>query len=45
LFVFFNALNGYYDALGCVVRMFESMRKDLENFIQYIILKVHLSLV
>jgi len=34
LFVFFKALNGYYDALGSVVRMFESMRKDLENFIQ-----------
>jgi len=32
--VFFKALNGYYDALGSVVRMFESMRKDLENFIQ-----------
>ncbi|MDI6862971.1 MAG: hypothetical protein QMC97_06265, partial [Pseudothermotoga sp.] len=26
--------NGYYDALGSVVRMFESMRKDLESFIQ-----------
>ncbi|WP_448522543.1 hypothetical protein [Pseudothermotoga sp.] len=34
MFVFFKALNGYYDALGSVVRMFESMRKDLENFIQ-----------
>jgi len=34
LFVFFKALNGYYDALGSVVRMFESMRKDLESFIQ-----------
>ena len=34
MFVFFKALNGYYDALGSVVRMFESMRKDLESFIQ-----------
>lgn len=32
--MFFKALNGYYDALGSVVRMFESMRKDLESFIQ-----------